>query len=273
MQIIGQTELKNKITTCIDNNELPKFIIIEGQEGSGRRTIAKFIAKLLCCPYTEFSTKVEDIRSLISLCYSQTSPIVYCIANGENLSLNAKNALLKVAEEPPKFATIILTTTGSGMIDTIRSRAVTFTMQPYSEKQLEKYITDNGLHNDILKLANNIGECNELSTINITEINDLVDNIITNIHRATIGNCLKLTSKFALKDDTVGINIKYFVRAFSYKLVEKTLKAKDIKEASAYNKLLEALYKANRELSTGYNKSSIMDNLFLTAKEVLDGII
>ena len=80
-------------------------------------------------------------------------------------------------------------------------------------------------------------------------------------------------ASFALKDDAVGINIKYFVRAFSYKLVEKTLKAKDIKEASAYNKLLEALYKANRELSTGYNKSSIMDNLFLTVKEVLDGII
>ena len=64
------------------------------------------------------------------------------------------------------------------MIDTIRSRAVTFTMQPYSEKQLEKYINDNGLHNDVLKLAKNIGECNELSTINITEIKDMVDNII-----------------------------------------------------------------------------------------------
>ena len=168
MQEIGQKNLINVINTSIENNALPKFIIISGEVGSGRKTIAKYISNKLNCEYVEFGNKIDDIRQLIDICYTQTRPIIYCIKDAQDMSINAKNSLLKIAEEPSKYATIIMTTTGENTLATIRSRGIEFAIEPYSREDLCEYIKTISVEDldIILSCADNIGDCIELSKLN-----------------------------------------------------------------------------------------------------------
>src|SRR6476469_7740163 len=53
----------------------------------------------------------------------------------------AANALLKVLEEPPEFATIFLLTSNAGeLLPTIRSRAITFRLAPLPAGEIETYL-------------------------------------------------------------------------------------------------------------------------------------
>ena len=42
------------------------------------------------------------------MAYKQTERIIYLIQNADKMSLNAKNSLLKLVEEPPQQAYIIM---------------------------------------------------------------------------------------------------------------------------------------------------------------------
>ena len=54
----------------------------------------------------------------------------------------AANALLKVLEEPPDFATIFLLARNAGeLLPTIRSRCVSFTLSPLPLQEVEAYLT------------------------------------------------------------------------------------------------------------------------------------
>jgi DNA polymerase III subunit delta' len=56
----------------------------------------------------------------------------------------AANALLKVLEEPPEFATIFLLTRNPGeLLPTIRSRSVNFTLRALAPEEIEAYLAEN----------------------------------------------------------------------------------------------------------------------------------
>ena len=48
------------------------------------------------------------INKVIELAYKQTEPIIYLIQNADRMSLNAKNSLLKLVEEPPNNAYVFM---------------------------------------------------------------------------------------------------------------------------------------------------------------------
>jgi DNA polymerase-3 subunit delta' len=63
------------------------------------------------------------------------------IVTSSALMKEAANALLKVLEEPPEFATIFLLTSNPGeLLPTIRSRAVVFRLAPLPAKEVEAYL-------------------------------------------------------------------------------------------------------------------------------------
>ena len=47
MNIIGQKKLLDRIDNLIINNNLPRYIIIQGPTGSGKHLIADYISKKL----------------------------------------------------------------------------------------------------------------------------------------------------------------------------------------------------------------------------------
>ena len=107
--MIGQKRLKEELNHIWNEGGLPRFMIIAGMKGQGKKTFAKEIAKSLSYNIAEIDTKIDSIRSMIETAYSQTSPIIYLITDADDMSLGAKNSLLKVIEEPPQQAYFIMT--------------------------------------------------------------------------------------------------------------------------------------------------------------------
>ncbi len=87
--------------------------------------------------------KVDQVRHVIGTIYhrpTQGGRRVFIFTNSAFMK-EAANALLKVLEEPPEFATIFLLTENPGeFLPTIRSRCVTFTLAPLPGDEIEQYL-------------------------------------------------------------------------------------------------------------------------------------
>ena len=141
MEIIGPRKLLNNIDNLIENNTFPRFSIIQGVEGSGKRLISAYIAKKLNATYVPCELGIDAVRDVINLSYEQASPIVYVWADAHKMSINAKNAILKVTEEPPQTAYFIMTTDNiNNILDTLISRGTVFNISPYSQAELSSYV-------------------------------------------------------------------------------------------------------------------------------------
>src|SRR5229473_5044878 len=87
--------------------------------------------------------KVDQVRRVIETIYyrpSEGKRRVYIFTDSAFMK-EAANALLKVLEEPPEFATIFLLTGNTGeLLPTIRSRSITLTLAPLRVEQLEAFL-------------------------------------------------------------------------------------------------------------------------------------
>jgi len=87
--------------------------------------------------------KVDQVRHVIGTVYHRPggkSRRVYIFTDSAFMK-EAANSLLKVLEEPPDFATLILLSQNPGeLLPTIRSRCVTFTLAPLPLAEVEQYL-------------------------------------------------------------------------------------------------------------------------------------
>ena len=67
--IVGQKNLIDILDKQIENG-FPRFSIIVGDIGSGRKTISKYIAEKLNLSYVECDTKIETVREVIASSYT-----------------------------------------------------------------------------------------------------------------------------------------------------------------------------------------------------------
>lgn len=158
--LIGNKRAWNLISSMITNKKIPHAILIEGEQGLGKKTLATFIAKACLCaegePCLKCKTchlidvgshpdmqiikpdgaiiKVDQIRELRVEAFM--TPLaadgrVFIIDSAHTMNAAAQNALLKVLEEPPRGVTfILLAKSASLLLETIRSRCVCFTLSP-----------------------------------------------------------------------------------------------------------------------------------------------
>lgn len=172
--IIGQEQLKEHLQNAIAMNKVSHAYIINGERSSGKEFVAKIFAMTLQCekggtepcgechsckqamsqnqPDIIFvshekpnSIGVEDIRNQINndigiKPYSSPRKI-YIMNEGEKMTVQAQNALLKTLEEPPEYAVIlILTTNVDAFLPTILSRCVVLNMKPVADELVKKYL-------------------------------------------------------------------------------------------------------------------------------------
>jgi DNA polymerase-3 subunit delta' len=87
--------------------------------------------------------KVDQVRRVTETIYYRPVEArrrVYIFTSSAFMK-EAANALLKVLEEPPEFATIFLLTSNAGeLLPTIRSRAITFRLAPLPAREIEAYL-------------------------------------------------------------------------------------------------------------------------------------
>ena len=88
---------------------------------------------------------VEDIRNQINndiVIKPYSGPRkIYIMNEGEKMTVQAQNALLKTLEEPPEYAVIlILTANVDAFLPTILSRCVVLNMKPVADELVKKYL-------------------------------------------------------------------------------------------------------------------------------------
>ena len=156
---IGNEEIKKTIKSAVNCGRFPHAFIIEGEEGSGRKTLANLIAAAAICQsdlapcgtcrecslvlnnsHSDVLTyapdgatfKVDTVRDIRSDAY--VMPIeakrkVNILLDCDKMNEAAQNAFLKVLEEPPSFMVFILIChSAASLLTTVRSRCVTLSV-------------------------------------------------------------------------------------------------------------------------------------------------
>lgn len=176
--IVEQEQIKEHLENAINRNKVSHAYIINGERNAGKEFIAKTFAMALQCedrqgyepcqecrscsqaksgnhPDIIFITHekpgtigVDDIREQINndvIIKPYSGPKkIYIINEGEKMTVQAQNALLKTLEEPPEYAVIlILTTNMETLLPTILSRCVVLNMKPVRNDQIKKFLMEN----------------------------------------------------------------------------------------------------------------------------------
>lgn len=272
--MIGQRELINKIGAQIGRDRFPRFAIFVGEKGSGKKTLAKELTRLgLKVSGISFSDiKVDSIREVIKSSYEITEPMLYVIADCDNMSSAAANALLKVTEEPPHNAYFVLTCENEeNLLQTIRSRGVTYMLEPYSYEDKCDYIevdpTPNWREDEefILDVASNIGEVKSLLEMNVERFRKYVDLVIDNIAEVQESNAFKIGDKIALKDETDKYDLRLFWKAFRAICVDRM---KDTDDPLKYARAIAITGDSISQLNIrGINKQMLFDTWTIQIRE------
>jgi len=172
--ICGQEQIKEHLQNAMKMKKVSHAYIINGERSGGKEFIAKIFATALQCENSQgdpcgecHSCKqaetgnqpdiifvshekpntigVDDIRDQINKDvaikpYSSRYKI-YIMNEGEKMTPQAQNALLKTLEEPPEYAIIIILTTNvNSLLPTILSRCVVLNMKPVKNDLVKEFL-------------------------------------------------------------------------------------------------------------------------------------
>ena len=271
--MIGQKNLIGRIEHLIDNNNFPRFSIFVGPRGSGKKTLVLYIAKYMKISWAHLlDVKIDTIRDVIVQAYKVSSPIIYLIPDADAMSNAAKNALLKVTEEPPNNAYFIMTLEDeNNTLETIRSRGTVFHMDRYTPDEIEEYAVDKAINpytvstedeKEMLPIIRDLcetpGDVNILVKCGVQDFYDYVQLVVDNIAEVSLANAFKIPSKVALKDDAEGYDLRLFWKAF----------IKIAFDMGRYNGVYATSKYLQKLKTKGINRSMLMDSWVLEIREL-----
>ena len=154
---IGHEALINNFKQRCLKNTLSHAHLIAGEDGVGKGKLANILAKFILngdldreyVDIINYSSEkssfgVDDVRDIIEEVYKkpfEKDKKVIIIHEGNKLTIQAQNALLKTIEEPPKGVYIIILCESLELIlDTIKSRCEIYKLKPLTKSELYEYI-------------------------------------------------------------------------------------------------------------------------------------
>lgn len=279
--MIGQAKLRKKITSYIEDGGFASFSIFTGIAGSGKKT---FIRERVCPQLKEKGfgeywlpdVKIEDVRTMIKMSY-KLSNTVFIIPDADTMSVQAKNAMLKVVEELPNENIFIMTLEDiNNTLPTIKSRAQVFTMDSYNKNELTEYyvqrpVVDMEELDICVDIAETPYDISILIAMQPTEFYEYVQLVVDNIAIANGANVFKIASKVALKDIDEGYNLRLFWRAIIRECNSRACKCFDDKKDSQGLQYLFWSRETSRVLvklrTKGINRQMLFDIWILNIRE------
>ena len=167
--LIGNERVLARVERMLETDRLPHALILEGPEGSGRRTLARYIAQAAACTgehrpcgacaacrlgehnpdITELSVDktvipVDAVRQLRSDAYikaTRSAGRVFNLPDAQRMNPQAQNALLISLEEPPPFAVFfLLTQDAQALLETVRSRSPIIRMEKLTPERIGEFL-------------------------------------------------------------------------------------------------------------------------------------
>lgn len=167
-KIIGHEKVRFMLDKIIKDDKIGHAYLFWGKEGIGKKMVATDFAKKIMTRdgdgtfnESDFKVimpekdtiKVDAIRELIGEIYLRPTYAkrkVFIIDDADKMNTSAQNALLKVLEEPPLYATLILIVANKEkIIKTILSRVSEVKFDSLSEDDLREIVGDS----EVLKYA------------------------------------------------------------------------------------------------------------------------
>lgn len=158
---VGHSSLIENFKNRCSNGNLSHAQLISGEDGIGKSILAEILGKLILNAdlnreYVDIinyrpskaSFGVDDVREIIDEVNKKPfegDKKVIIIHQGNKLTIQAQNALLKTIEEPPTEVYIIILCESLELIlDTIKSRCEIYKLTPLTKDELYKYIAIKG---------------------------------------------------------------------------------------------------------------------------------
>lgn len=322
--IIGQEQLKEHLQNSISMNKVSHAYILNGERGSGKEFIAKVFSAALQCekggiePCMECHSckqalngnqpdiifvshekpntiSVEDIRAQINndiVIKPYSSPRkIYIINEGEKMTVQAQNALLKTLEEPPEYAVIlILTSNVDTLLPTILSRCVVLNMKPVSDDKIKKFlmeeleIPDYKANICVAFARGNIGKAKMLaSSEDFDKVKEEAVTLVKYINDMEIGEIVKAIKKISEYKfdvtDYLDILMAWYRDVLLFKAtkdanslifkdeLQSIRKTADRSTYEGIEIIVKALQQAKRRLDANVNFDLTMELLLLTIQE------
>ena len=322
--IVGQEQLKEHLQNAIATNKVSHAYIINGERNAGKEFIARVFAMTLQCEKGEtepcgecHSCKqalgnnqpdiiyishekpntigVEDIRVQINgdiAIKPYSSPRkIYIINEGEKMTPQAQNALLKTLEEPPEYAVIlILTTNVEAMLPTVLSRCVVLNMKPVSDRLVKKYlmeqlaVPDYKANISVAFARGNIGKAKMLaSSEEFEKVKDEAITLVKNINDMEISEIVKAIKKISEYkfdvNDYLDILMAWYRDVLLFKAtkdvnslvfkedIQQIMRMSDRSTYEGIEQIVNALQSPKKRLEANVNFDLTMELLFLAIKE------
>ena len=195
--IIGQDHIREHLRATLTSGRVSQAYLFTGENMSGKEFIARIFANALVCEHPEdgyepcgkcksciqaasanhpdIITVSHDKATVLSVDCIRTEVVdtmgikpysskykIYIIRDGEMMTEEAENALLKTIEEPPEYGIIIIITKQlEKLLPTIQSRCVIINTKPVKEKDIRDYLSNElGIEEEKITFAIEYGQGN-----------------------------------------------------------------------------------------------------------------
>ena len=264
--IIGHRIAIESLKRAVENGNESHFYIFEGDDGLGKRTIAKVFAKTLLCKeknnepcqicsscrkfdsgnHTDFMEIFPEkgiikkgvidqvIRSMAMATFESEKKVIV-IDQAHMMNKEAQNAFLKTLEEPPGYMHIIfITSSAKNLLQTIRSRGQNVKFYPISKEDIVKFLLERDVD---MEMANFLSEFTKGSigkAIRISESEDFFNTrewvleLIDSLVKGEKWKVFATMDRFTENKDNIQEILEIFLFWFRDLILYKTFQDSDL---------------------------------------------